>query len=245
MVRQNLRGANIFRSLLLISLLLAAGHFSRAQLHPTTLRETAERSLSQLRGTAKLQGLHKPVEILRDHWGVAHIYAQNQHDLFFAQGFVAAQDRLFQMELWKRSGQGRLAEVLGPSALLRDINARLLQYRGDMNSEYESYSPGTKEILTAFTDGINAYIGATLASSQALPLEFQIAGFKPEPWKAEDCLSRMAAFAMTGNGFSELAHAEAVATIGAKKAAELFEFDPAVELDPAAGVDFSPHFSCE
>ena len=95
---------------------------------------------------------------MRDRWGVAHIYAQNQHDLFFAQGFVAAQDRLFQMELWKRSGQGRLAEVLGPSALQRDINARLLSYRGDMKAEYESYSPDTQQILEAFTAGINAYI---------------------------------------------------------------------------------------
>ena len=68
--------------------------------------------------------------VLRNSWGVAHIYAQNQHDLFFAQGFVAAQDRLFQMELWKRSGQGRLAENSGPSALQRDANARLLSYLG-------------------------------------------------------------------------------------------------------------------
>ena len=68
-------------------------------------------------GTLKVAGLERPVNVLRDRWGVAHIYAQNQHDLFFAQGYVAAQDRLFQMELWKRSGQGRLAEVLGPSAL--------------------------------------------------------------------------------------------------------------------------------
>ncbi|MGZ4839973.1 MAG: penicillin acylase family protein, partial [Terriglobales bacterium] len=79
------------------------------------------------------------------------MYAQNQHDLFFAQGFVAAQDRLFQMELWKRSGQGRLAEVLGPSALQRDINARLPSYHGDMQAEYESYSPDTQQILESFT----------------------------------------------------------------------------------------------
>ena len=61
----------------------------------------------------KVGGLKQPVNVLRDRWGVAHIYARNQSDLFFAQGFVAAQDRLFQMELWKRSGQGRLAEILG------------------------------------------------------------------------------------------------------------------------------------
>ena len=80
------------------------------------LESRAHAALSTVSGTLKMPGLEHPVNVLRDRWGVAHIYAQNQHDLFFAQGFVAAQDRLFQMELWKRSGQGRLAEVLGPSA---------------------------------------------------------------------------------------------------------------------------------
>jgi penicillin G amidase len=228
----------LLRSPALLSLLLRAALLSNGQIHPSTLGEMAEQSLSQLSGTVKITGLHQPVEVLRDRWGVAHIYAGNQHDLFFAQGFVAAQDRLFQMELWKRSGQGRLAEILGSSALLRDINARRLQYRGDMNSEYESYSPDAKTIVTAFTEGINAYISTRLAGNQGLPVEFRVAGFKPEPWKPEDCLNRMAAFAMTGNGFSELAHAEAVAALGTNKATQLFEFDPAVELDPAPGADF-------
>ncbi len=109
-------------------------------------------------GELHVPGLERPVRVLRDRWGVAHIYAGNQHDLFFAQGVVAAQDRLFQMELWKRAGQGRLSEILGPSALPRDIDARALKYRGDLQKEYESYSPDTLAILTAFTDGINAYI---------------------------------------------------------------------------------------
>jgi len=121
-----------------------------------SLRSRAQAALSVLHGTLKVAGLQQPVKVLRDRWGVAHIYARNQHDLFFAQGFVAAQDRLFQMELWKRSGQGRLAEILGPSALKRDINARLLSYHGDMKAEYESYSPDTQQILEAFTSGINA-----------------------------------------------------------------------------------------
>ena len=177
------------------------------------------------------------MKVLRDRWGVAHIYAQNQHDLFFGQGYVVAQDRLFQMELWKRSGQGRLAEVLGREALGRDKYARLLRYRGDMKAEYESYSPDTREILEAFTDGINAYIAQ--GSKLGLPVEFQIAGFKPEPWKPEDCLNRMAAFAMTGNVFRELQHAQAVAAVGAEKAAALSDFDPPVKLDPAPGADFS------
>ena len=101
------------------------------------LAARAHAALATTHGRLKMPGLQKPVDVLRDRWGVAHIYADNQHDLFFAQGVVAAQDRLFQMELWKRAGQGRLAEVLGPSALARDINARALRYRGDMQAEYE------------------------------------------------------------------------------------------------------------
>src|SRR5215467_13923967 len=224
MLKRNLLVAKTLRPLVLVSLLLAAFLLPRAQLHPTGWEQTAVQSLSQPRGNIRLRGLRQPVEVLRDHWGVAHIYAGNEHDLFFAQGFVAAQDRLFQMELWKRSGQGRLAEILGPSALFRDINARLLRYRGDMNAEYESYSPDTKEILEAFTSGINAYIASTVTSGgPGLPIEFQVAGFKPEPWKPEDCLNRMAAFSMTGNVFAELEHAQAVAILGPEKATKLFD----------------------
>jgi penicillin amidase len=207
---------------------------------PEMIQERAQKNGAVTQGTLKLPGLQQSVKVLRDRWGVAHIYAQNQHDLFFAQGFVAAQDRLFQMELWKRSGQGRLAEAMGTSALFRDISARLLGYRGDMAAEYESYSPDTKEILEAFTSGINANIALLSAGDgRGLPIEFKIAGFKPELWKPEDCLNRMAAYAMTGNAVAELEHAEMVEAVGAEKASELLDLDPKVILDPAPGVDFS------
>src|SRR5215211_5817971 len=111
---------------------------------------------SQARAQATVQetrltipGLRAPVEVRRDRWGVPHIYAKNTHDLFFAQGFVAAQDRLFPMEMWRRTGEGRLAEVLGPTALQRDRFARLFRYRGDMAREWTAYAPDTKSIVTA------------------------------------------------------------------------------------------------
>jgi penicillin G amidase len=205
-----------------------------------TLAAQARAALSTTHGNIKVPGLERPVTVHRDPWGVPHIYAENQHDLFFAQGFVAAQDRLFQMELWKRVGQGRLAEILGPAYLARDINARLLQYRGDMQAEYESYGPGTREILAAFTDGINAYISRrTAPDGPGLPLEFQLADFRPEPWKPEDCLMRMAGFPMTGNAGRELYNAQLVAALGAQKAARLLDLDPQVALDPAHGLDLS------
>ena len=225
----------VFRPLALCLLL----SFAAAQ-NSHDLASAAHRALAVTSGKLHAKGLQQSVEVLRDRWGVAHIYAQNQHDLFFAQGIVAAQDRLFQMELWKRAGQGRLAEVLGPSALPRDINARLLRYRGDMQREYESYSPDAKQILQAFTDGINSYIASLTASGgPGLPIEFQLAGFAPDAWHPEDCLNRMAAYSMTGNASDELEYAEAVATVGAEQASKLFPFDPPVELGPAPGIDFS------
>jgi penicillin G amidase len=180
------------------------------------------------------------VKVVRDTWGVAHIYAANQHDLFFAQGFVAAQDRLFQMEMWKRAGQGRLAEVLGGSALERDRYARLLKYRGDMLEEYKSYAPDALAILQAFTSGINAYIHyLDVPGGPGLPIEFQLAGFKPEPWKPEDCLSRMAAYSMTGNAHAELSNAMLLSKLGSQKAEQMLDPDPPAKLDPAEGVDYS------
>jgi len=224
----------------IIALVAGGPQPARSQSSPQDVQVRAQAALAQTRGTLEVKGLQQPVRVQRDHWGVAHIYARNQHDLFFAQGFVVAQDRLFQMELWKRSGQGRLAEILGPSAVQRDINARLLQYHGDMDAEYKSYAPDTKEILEAFTSGINAYIGELEESNwKNLPIEFQIAGFHPEPWKPEDCLNRMAAFSMTGNAKEELRHAEVEALVGARAASLLFELDPPVPLAPAPGVDFA------
>ncbi|MGC2672745.1 MAG: penicillin acylase family protein, partial [Candidatus Acidiferrum sp.] len=164
-------------SIIALTLALAAAALSQSSTKTATgnLEARAKAALAQIRGTLNLPGLQQSVRVQRDRWGVAHIYAQNQHDLFFAQGFIVAQDRLFQMELWKRSGQGRLGEILGPSAVQRDINARLLQYRGDMDAEYKSYAPDTKQILEAFTSGINAYIEEIQKpGGRGLPIEFQL-----------------------------------------------------------------------
>jgi len=223
--------------LLMVSISLGAAAQACAD---TVLAAGARKALAVASGKLQVQGLREPVRVLRDKWGVAHVYAHNQHDLFYAQGVVAAQDRLFQMELWKRSGQGRLSEILGASFLQRDINARALQYRGDMQKEYASYSPDTKPILAAFTDGINAYIAALNApGSPGIPIEFQLWGFVPDSWHPEDCLNRMAAFSMTGNAVAELKYARALTELGADKAAKLFHFDPPVALDPVSGVDLT------
>lgn len=184
----------------------------------------------------RVPGLEQPVSVVRDKWGVPHIYAQNQHDLFFAQGFVQATDRLYQMEMWKRAGQGRLAEILGSSFVGRDIVARKLRYRGSMKEEYASYAPDAESILRAFTDGINAYIDSRSGNPS---LEFRLAGFAPEHWRPEDCVQRMAAYAMMSNAAAELRNAKLLTALGVKNATELLAPEPKVTLDPAAGFDYA------
>src|SRR5690242_5129996 len=97
----------------------------------------------QVGGSLVLPGLTQPVTVIRDRWGIPHITAQNEDDLFFAQGFVQAQDRLFQMDLWRRSAQGRLAEVLGPNFIDRDVMTARVQYHGNTSGEWASYVRGT------------------------------------------------------------------------------------------------------
>jgi penicillin amidase len=185
---------------------------------------------------ARLPGLERPVEVLRDRWGVPHVYAQTARDLFRAQGYVAAQDRLWQMEMWRRTGEGRLAEILGPSALPRDRFARLLKYRGDPEAEWTSYAPDAKEIIAAFVEGVNAAIAARRGS---LPVEFRLLGFEPEPWTPEVCLTRMAGYVMTRNAAAEVARAQLVREIGAAAAAEVWPPDPAVAIEVPRGLDLA------
>lgn len=200
------------------------------------LRERSRAALAQTSGRIELAGLLKPVEVIRDPWGVAHIFAQTQEDLFFAQGFVAAQDRLWQMELWRRTGEGRLSAILGPSALERDKFARLLRYRGDMDAEWKSYAPDAKEIIQAFVRGVNAFIET---NADHLPIEFQLTGVRPEPWTPETCLTRMAGYVMTRNASAEVQRAQLVRLLGAEKTDALLETDPFKKIEVPEGLDLA------
>src|SRR5688572_23618288 len=99
-------------------------------------REALPPATPPVSGTLDVEGLTAPVRVVRDRWGVPHIVASNQDDLFFAQGFVQAGDRLFQMDLWRRAAQGRLAEVLGANFVSRDAMTRRIQYRGGIDDEW-------------------------------------------------------------------------------------------------------------
>ncbi|HSR41622.1 MAG TPA: penicillin acylase family protein, partial [Longimicrobiales bacterium] len=98
-------------------------------------------SAAQSTDTLRLAALHAPVEIRKDRWGISHIYAETEEDLFFAQGWNAARDRLFQLELWRRRATGNVAEILGPRALERDRGTRLFRFRRNLEEELNHYHP--------------------------------------------------------------------------------------------------------
>jgi penicillin amidase len=227
------RGVLATSSLVLLGIFFGFNASGRAE-PPSVdqLREQASRVLVPIAGQLRAAGLRQPVDVRRDQWGVAHIEAQNQQDLFFAQGLVAAQDRLFQMELWRRVGAGEMAELFGPEALEGDRFARLIRYRGDMEAEWKSYSPDTLEIATAFTAGINAWIEQ--CGDDRLPIEFQLLKFKPRRWRPEDILTRMSGIVMSGNWQRELSRARLIAAVGVEKARQLAPTDPLRDFDFAA-----------
>lgn len=139
--------------------------------------------IPQVTGTLKVSGLISPVEVYRDDWGVPHLYADNAHDLFFAQGYTHAQDRFWQMEFWRRLGAGRLSELFGPATLSFDRFIRTLGWARTAEKEAALLDDQTRGLLQAYADGVNAYLGA----HKNLGLEFELLGIQgvkdtPEPW---------------------------------------------------------------
>lgn len=187
-------------------------------------------------GDVTVEGLSQRVEIIRDRWGVPHIYAQSVHDLFFAQGYIVAKDRLWQIDLWRRIGTGKLAEVVGSSAIDRDRLARSVAFRGNWDAEWSSYGPGAREIVTAFTDGINAYIRSL---GGVRPLEFRLAGYDPGLWEPKDCVSRVAGLLMTHNLTNEVKRAGQVQRFGIPAVEKFFSLDPPIPVEIPQGLDLA------
>lgn len=183
--------------------------------------------------TLAAAGLIAPVEIVTDRWGISHIYAENEHDLFFAQGYAAARDRLFQFEIWRRRATGTVAQILGPRELERDTGARLFRFRGDLTTELRHYHDRGDTIIPAFVDGVNAWIARTEAEPDLLPLEFGLLGITPGRWTPEVVISRHQG--LVANVTQEIDNARAVAALGADAVAELNYYigDPDLTVDPA------------
>ncbi|MDE2873829.1 MAG: penicillin acylase family protein [Gemmatimonadota bacterium] len=215
--------------------LLAHGHapaLAQEPAAPAVSPRTA--ALTQSPTTLTLPGLQASVEIIRDRWGINHIYAETEYDLFFAQGYAAARDRLFQFEVWRAQATGTVAEMLGPDELQRDIGFRLFRYRGDMTAEMNHYHDRGSRIIPAYVDGVNAYIAETETNPELLPIEFELLGIRPKRWTPEVVISRHQG--LLGNIGTELGYGRAVVAVGAeavKRAANFHPGDPDITLDPA------------
>ena len=180
-----------------------------------------------------LAGLQQSVEVIRDSYGINHIYAQNEHDLFFTQGYCAAKDRLFQFEIWRRQATGTVAEILGPREVNRDIGTRLFQFRGSMQQELNHYHPHGELIIQSYVDGVNTYIEEIKKDIKQLPMEFKLLGIVPEKWTPSVVISRHQG--LLSNLSTEIEISRAVATLGTDRVKDLIDFEPGspdLTLDP-------------
>ena len=172
----------------------------------------------------KRLNLDDSVEVLRDNFGINHIYAKNQKDLFYMQGYLAAKDRLFQFEVWRRQATGTVSEILGEKELDRDIGTRLFKFRGNIEDELNHYHDDGYEIITSYVEGINDYITEVNNDPSKLPIEFTLLGIKPEIWTPDVVISRHQG--LLGNITQELNIGRAVSRIGEEKVNDLMWFHP-------------------
>jgi penicillin G amidase len=204
-------------------------------------RRFLRRSLPQIRGELRLRGLERQVDVIRDHWGVPHIYAANERDLFFAQGFVQAQDRLFQMDLNRRAGSGRISEVVGPLGVAIDRLARRAGWPRAA-ARQAALDPNTRLVAEAYAAGVNAFI-----EQGNLPPEFTLLLYRPEPWRPLDSAlwGVVIAWGLSSNFELELMRTALLEKVGPEKAADLspaFDRDyatilPAATIGQRAAVD--------
>lgn len=171
-----------------------------------------------------LPGIKQPVEIIRDRWGIPHIFAQQEEDLFFAQGFMAAWDRLFQLELWRRQATGTLSAAFGARFFQTDLGSRLLRFQGDLERELNFYHPRGKKIINSFVNGINAYINYARQKPELLPDEFRWLGIEPGRWTPEVVVSRHNG--LFRNAVDEISLARSINLLGPKKVEALLPFKP-------------------
>lgn len=178
-------------------------------------------SLPVTQGELELAGLHAPVHIYRDGYHIPHILARDEHDLFFIQGFVTAQDRLWQMDMWRRASTGRLSEVLGQASLPADSLMVTIGIRRIVERIVPRLSSESKRMYQAFADGVNAFISQ---SSGKVPIEFLLLNTHPAPWRVEDCLaiSRWLAWMSSDAWNADITLGLIFDAVGSEKAKSLF-----------------------
>ncbi|MFJ5775277.1 penicillin acylase family protein [Streptomyces sp. NPDC093094] len=181
-------------------------------------------------------GLRRPVRVTVDRWGVPHLFAENTGDLFLAQGFNIARERLFQIDTWRRRGLGRFSEVLGGAYVEQDRAARLFLYRGDMAAEWAAHGPGARAAARSFAAGINAYVDWLAGRPEALPQEFRTLGYAPARWAPEDVV-RIRTHGIGGNLGSEVARARLMSAGGERASACYRKLEPPRTPRVAEGLD--------
>jgi penicillin G amidase len=164
-----------------------------------------------LEETIAIAGLEGSATITVDRWGIAHIRAKSFMDMFFVQGFNAARDRLWQLDMWRKRGLGLLAADFGPGYVEQDRAARLFLYRGDMEAEWASYSDDARDICERFVAGINAYIDRCDCDPALLPPEFITLGIRPGRWAAQDVV-RVRSHSLMRNAMSEVVRSNVLAS---------------------------------
>jgi penicillin amidase len=196
-------------------------------------------SLPQLDGTIQVAGLSAPVEVLRDARGVPHLRASSLQDLFFAQGYVTAQDRLWQMDLSRRLAEGELSEVFGERTLRLDLENRTLGFRQVSQRALAELSPEARAPLTAYANGVNAFIAS---HRDRLPLEFLLLNYQPRPWGESDSLGVALNMVKTLNTTwrTDLMRERIRAKLGSELSADLFPDhspldEPVAELSATPG----------
>ncbi len=190
-------------------------------------------ALPQLDGELTLDGLTAPVTVYRDSSGIPHIVAENEHDLFFTQGFVSAQDRLWAMESSRNAAHGTLSEIIGEPGLNNDRMMRILGMTESAEADWETLSPETQAVLEAYAEGVNAYIAQ---AEGKLPPEFKILGIDPKPWTPVDSLvfGKLVSWGLSNNYKDELVIAKMAAETSWENALSALPDYPGPDVIPDA-----------
>ncbi|MBI5962762.1 MAG: penicillin acylase family protein [Chloroflexi bacterium] len=192
-------------------------------------------AMPQLDNELKLSGLNAPVTVYRDASGIPHIVADNAHDLFYAQGFVTAQDRLWAMESQRRAAHGTLSEIVGDRGLKNDTFMRILGMTQSAEADWETLDAETQSALQAYADGVNAHLAQAGGN---LPLEFKFLGITPQEWTPIDSLvfGKLVAWGLSNNYQDELVVTKLVAATSWEEAISLLPEYPGPDVIPDANV---------
>lgn len=196
-------------------------------------------ALPQTDGEFALDGLTAPVTVYRDKSGIPHIFADNAHDLFFAQGFVTAQDRLWAMEAQRRAAHGTISEIIGERGLKNDTLMRILGMTESAEADWDTLDADSQAALTAYAEGVNAFIAQ---ADGKLPLEFKILGITPQPWTPIDSLvfGKLVAWGLSNNYQDELIISQLTQTLTWDEALSILPDYPGPDVIPDANAFILP-----